>query len=318
MKLKSLKYFLPVIFLLASCSQRENFEDTGIGPPITGLFRELSGNISGTLRASNSPYLAIDDIIIDSNSTLIIEPTVKFYFEEGKRLIVNGKLIAQGSKFERISFLPYRNNWAGIKINDAIDQVLLHFVNFENILSTDNQSIGGIEIINSNVSIKNCYFENNIAYHGGAIGIHNGNVELYNSIFNDNQAVSIGGAVYSNQSTIKFINNVFYKNSSYNAGGGVAINSPLDSELQNNIFYKNTSNTIHKHFAYLSSDSTNLVEQFNFFGSPTLDPYFISDFSFRLIAFSPCVDAGNPDPVFNDVNGTRNDQGAYGGPFGNW
>jgi hypothetical protein len=25
---------------------------------------------------------------------------------------------------------------------------------------------------------------------------------------------------------------------------------------------------------------------------------------------SPCIDAGNPDPLFNDPDGTRNDMGA--------
>jgi len=29
---------------------------------------------------------------------------------------------------------------------------------------------------------------------------------------------------------------------------------------------------------------------------------------------SPCIDAGDPDPIYNDPDGTRNDMGAYGGP----
>ena len=28
---------------------------------------------------------------------------------------------------------------------------------------------------------------------------------------------------------------------------------------------------------------------------------------------SPCIDAGNPDPIYNDHDGSRNDMGAYGG-----
>ncbi|HEX9973656.1 MAG TPA: T9SS type A sorting domain-containing protein, partial [bacterium] len=30
---------------------------------------------------------------------------------------------------------------------------------------------------------------------------------------------------------------------------------------------------------------------------------------------SPCIDAGNPDPAYNDLDGSRNDMGAFGGPF---
>jgi len=49
-----------------------------------------------------------------------------------------------------------------------------------------------------------------------------------------------------------------------------------------------------------------------------MDPLFYTDFDLRLYYLSPCKDAGNPDTVYNDYNGTRNDQGAYGGPLGNW
>jgi len=33
-----------------------------------------------------------------------------------------------------------------------------------------------------------------------------------------------------------------------------------------------------------------------------------------LLAGSLCIDAGNPDAMYNDIDGTRNDMGAYGGP----
>ena len=37
--------------------------------------------------------------------------------------------------------------------------------------------------------------------------------------------------------------------------------------------------------------------------------------NFVLQAGSPARDAGNPDPRFNDIDGTRNDMGIFGGPF---
>ena len=47
-----------------------------------------------------------------------------------------------------------------------------------------------------------------------------------------------------------------------------------------------------------------------------LDPKFVNEdvSDYQLLPDSPCKDAGNPDPIYNDVDGTRNDMGAYGGP----
>ena len=40
-----------------------------------------------------------------------------------------------------------------------------------------------------------------------------------------------------------------------------------------------------------------------------------SDTDYHLLPSSPCIDTGNPDPVYNDHDGTRNDMGIYGGPY---
>jgi hypothetical protein len=56
------------------------------------------------------------------------------------------------------------------------------------------------------------------------------------------------------------------------------------------------------------------------------DPAFVSwtddndysDDDFHLDAASVCVDAGNPSAALNDTDGSPNDMGAYGGPYGDW
>ena len=61
-------------------------------------------------------------------------------------------------------------------------------------------------------------------------------------------------------------------------------------------------------------------------GNISEDPEFtdVSDDStwtndqWTLSATSPAVDAGNPSATYNDVDGTRNDMGAFGGPESDW
>ena len=52
-------------------------------------------------------------------------------------------------------------------------------------------------------------------------------------------------------------------------------------------------------------------------GSISADPLFLDEASsnYHLGSGSPARDAGNPDPRYNDPGGTRNDMGAYGGPW---
>jgi hypothetical protein len=51
-------------------------------------------------------------------------------------------------------------------------------------------------------------------------------------------------------------------------------------------------------------------------GNLSVAPGFEDLFAYVLAPTSPCRDAGDPDPAFNDRDGTRNDMGYTGGPFG--
>ncbi|TES92885.1 MAG: T9SS type A sorting domain-containing protein [Candidatus Cloacimonadota bacterium] len=51
-------------------------------------------------------------------------------------------------------------------------------------------------------------------------------------------------------------------------------------------------------------------------GDISANPLFVDEPNgdYHLQPGSPCIDSGNPDPAYNDPDGSRNDMGAYGGP----
>ncbi|MEW6070533.1 MAG: right-handed parallel beta-helix repeat-containing protein, partial [Candidatus Thermoplasmatota archaeon] len=105
----------------------------------------LSGNIYGTLTTSNSPYIVIGNLYVQSGQTLTIEQGVEIRFNTGYGLYVAGTLNAIGTENEKIVFTsnrvaPGRGDWYGISyysgssgtlqycvVEYAIDAVYLYF-----------------------------------------------------------------------------------------------------------------------------------------------------------------------------------------------
>lgn len=319
--IKSILNIILILFFVIGCADRDQFN--GINDPgVTGLFTEIKGSISGELNLSDSPFWAVDDIIVDSGKALRVNPGVEIYFADGSRLIVNGELVIAGSRARSILFSAYDDNkkWRGIKIINADKKAVIDFLYIKEVRE-DSDSLyvnSSISIFNSEADIFHSIIYQNSALHGGGLGLFNSKVRVNNNIFRDNFADVYGGAIYSDQSDISIINNTFYNNTGYNNCGGVQVYQPVKTELQNNIFYKNQNRNSVSHFVYSSQDSTTLTEQYNYFAFGNMNPVFFDENYLTLYYLSPCKDAGNPDPVFNDYNGSRNDQGAYGGPSGNW
>lgn len=308
---------LLVLLLLTACSEENN---TPVVPEV--VYTNISGKISGELISSESPYKVMQDISVDSNSTLRINAGVELHFVENTRLVVKGELIVEGSNNKFVVFKSFDDSktWNGIKIIDADKQALFNFVKIENINQAVDTSLvsASISIMNSEAEFNHSFIKNNFAIHGGAIGTYNSKLIFKNNIVSNNIAEVWGGAILSELSEIKIINNTFYHNYSGNNCGGILVYDPVKTELQNNIFYKNSCRLGDFNFQYLSTDSTYLIEQFNYLSFGTIDIKFVSDTDFRLSQSSPCIDAGNSDASYNDPDGSRNDQGAYGGPLGNW
>lgn len=125
-----------------------------------------------------------------------------------------------------------------------------------------------------------------------------GELTAYNNVF----VVPTGMGGIDLAGTFDLRDNLFL-----GAGSGYAVNDPSGSEfeLEYNIFWD-------LQYLYCSDGCATDLDQL---GRPSnLDADPLVDTWGTVAPTSPAIDAGDPDPAFNDPDGTRNDIGADGGP----
>ncbi|MFB3787507.1 MAG: C25 family cysteine peptidase [bacterium] len=96
--------------------------------------------------------------------------------------------------------------------------------------------------------------------------------------------------------------------------GGVLWKTPATPVISYNDVF-DPANVTGDTSAYARSDGATWTEMSGGAGALAVDPRFVDALNgyFYLLPISPCIDAGDPDPSYNDNDGSRNDMGAYGG-----
>jgi hypothetical protein len=173
---------------------------------------------------------------------------------------------------------------------------------------------GGGVLAMGNSQIINCGIYNNtaISKRGDGGGLYlSGNAYISNSIIYNNRASNLGDGIFIDHTAqnVKIINCTIVNNNIYTESSNVQI---VNSILSGSYLPLEPYPAVKYSYAgqnWLNNDPTNLVGTIQF-----VDP----EQDFHVILGSVGFDRGNPDPVYNDFDGTRNDIGAYGGPLGNW
>ncbi len=220
-----------------------------------------------------------------------------------------------------------------------------------NIVSGDYEGGGAwLETSSADMTVENCSFTHNTCQsHGGGVCtyFYNGDFLFRNNLVADNTSIKSGGGAYllfhmDGTNPFDIINNTITENTVSGegySGGGLYIDGGADNaeySIYNNIIWGNSAfdgNDIYLNdrgqlnsfslynndFSVLSTDFTGgsvISRDFNF----NVDPGFVSDTDYHLMAGSPLIDEGDPlAPSLPEtdldgnarVSGAEVDMGAY-------
>ena len=202
---------------------------------------------------------------------------------------------------------------------------------------------GGLYSYESSPVIVNNKFINNVAgispngeycgnWYGGALCLYYGEPIVRNCIFSNNQAQHEGGALYIyNTTDISLENCVFFNNDligDYDTGSLLQCNdhgsNSYSLRFMNCIFWESNSDPFSNRyggvFIEMSYSDYDLSDSdVNYLGGNiSVNPLFLDENDFSINDSSPAHNTGNPDSRYNDLDGSRNDMGAYGGQYGIW
>ncbi len=294
------------------------------------------------------------NVTIGDQVKLSIKPGTRIISEGPFEVFVDGGCIyAAGNRNHRIEFTGkpvisgtdtlYRT-WKGIRINSGYygaDTLFFDYCTFQNGYTVNVNEGGGVVFFEhqywpGKTTFSNCIFKDNIGYDGGAIREYGGNeydIYIINTVFENNTAINQGGAIYVSWRTyyegyhpLTVINTLFRNNRSGNKETGSAVHSNHFDKFINCSFIDNLYPQItgtcdylvnclfwpakvdHQYLIWPLLLHTNKDFSYPDFADST-------NYNYRLLSSSNCVDAGGPDtiafplPAF-DMDGRRRVAGA--------
>ncbi len=197
-----------------------------------------------------------------------------------------------------------------------------------------NHNCAGIAGIESRLIIKNTWFENNNANYDGMIFIRNGEILLNRITFKANE----GGTLSAEGSEFVIINSLITEQQetswghfNINNSHGLVSNCILfdniewrplfrlyqaNLEVLNSILWDNGENLFDIGYqSQVNVNYSNIQGGYEGTGNIDTDPNFedSGNGNFQLAGGSPCINAGFPSSLYDDMDGSRNDMGLYGG-----
>jgi hypothetical protein len=274
---------------------------------------------------------AIESYIIDDGDSILLEPGEynyqEFSFGE-KDILLEGIAGANNTLIRWVTSTSPAGKPMFVATFVELSQGELKGVS----IIEGKAGLGGGVNASGTAIVRNCLLKNNYAVFTphipipGEIGSKGGSLYLSGEarienciIFNDRDIIAYDTGIYidENADGVKLINCTLVNNDLSSLSKDVLI--------ENNIFTTDFEwdvpppsydpvNSPDIKYSYAGNiwaelDSTNITGELQFLSFPN---------DLHLSPISIGIDAGNPNIMYNDIDGTRNDIGAYGGPYGNW
>lgn len=151
---------------------------------------ELKGELHGILSAEKSPYLVTENISIQPNTALLIQPGVVLQFMPGTGLNINGQIMASGTSDDPIIFRAAENgedkSWAGITITGE-EQAILRNVDISG-------AVAGIAIENGKLSLQASHIHGTTSR---GLYARNAAVSIMDCEFSDNRGAAVHVSNYA-------------------------------------------------------------------------------------------------------------------------
>ncbi len=269
---------------------------------------------------------AVESYLMDSGDTVYIKPglheTFAFsFFNKSISVIGIG-----GAKSTGLKWVQRMGDVEPFADSTFVDMSAGYLQGVTIVGSSVNR--GGGVWARGNAVIEQCIIRDNFVRRfvgedlgGWGGGIHaSGNIQIRNTIIYNNIATEAGDGIYvdENAQDVQIVNCTLISNNIYSKSSNVLIGNCIIDNSANHSYpvlvipsgEQNPSVT----YSLLGSNPSNF-DSTNISGNPLFES---PPGNVHLLQNSPGIDSGNPDPQFNDFDGSRNDMGAYGGPEGDW
>ena len=173
---------------------------------------------------------------------------------------------------------------------------------------------GGIYLDYSDPTIQNCdFYDNRADDDGGAIQIYHSHPIFNNCAFGRNYAEDLGGAISAVLSTFTIDKCTLTENRSDYWGDSIYSWFADGITIINCIIWDNQGEAGFHFRGDPIITYSNIQGGWSGEGNIDIDPRFVDPAggNIHLQVGSPCIDSGNPDPLYTDPDNTRSDMGAY-------